>query len=98
MKLLEYLTTRIGFIAAHLLAGVMCIAVIQLDLLRTGGDGLTRGSSVISLCYSVLLIMALAVDYLKQKPLSAYMGDAIRDPLQWCASSRRANSRAAPCR
>ncbi|NMB13240.1 MAG: hypothetical protein GX977_13280 [Firmicutes bacterium] len=58
MKLLEYLTTRIGFIAAHLLAGVMCIAVIQLDLLRTGGDGLTWGSSVyIFVLHSVLLIM-----------------------------------------
>ncbi len=85
MKLLEYLTTRIGFIAAHLLAGVMCIAVIQLDLLRTGGDGLTWGSSVyIFVLHSVLLIMALAVDYLKQKPFYRRIREIAdsRDPLQ----------------
>lgn len=63
----------------------MCIAIIQLDLLRTGGDGLTRGSSLyIFVLHSVLLIMALAVDYLKQKPLCRRIREIadIPEPLQ----------------
>lgn len=67
MKIREYLAARLGFIVAHLLAGALCIAVIQLDLLSTGGLGLTRGSSIyIALLHLAMLVLALAADYSKQ--------------------------------
>ena len=69
MKILDYLATRVRFIAAHLLAGAVCITVIQLDLLQTGGDGLTWGSSLyIAILHTVLLAFALAMDYSRQRP------------------------------
>ena len=69
MKIRDYLATRLAFIIAHLLAGALCIAVIQLDLLQTGEAGLTRGSSIyIAVLHLAILFVVLAVDYSGQNP------------------------------
>lgn len=81
MKILDYLITRLSFIAAHLLGCVLCIAVIQLDLLQTGGDGLTWGSSLyIIILHTALLVMTLTLDYLRQRPFYKRMQEITRAP------------------
>lgn len=84
MKIRDYLATRLTFIVAHLLAGALCVAVIQLDLLRTGGAGLTRGSSIyIAVLHLAALIVALGIDYSKQNPFYRRMREiaVAPDPL-----------------
>ncbi|MEA4884011.1 MAG: sensor histidine kinase [Clostridia bacterium] len=67
MSILDYLGSRATFIIFHLLAGALGIAVIQLDLLRTGERGLTPGSAAyIVVLHTAALIVALAIDYSRQ--------------------------------
>ncbi|MDD2202487.1 MAG: sensor histidine kinase [Firmicutes bacterium] len=81
MKIREYLAARLGFVVAHLLAGALCIAVIQLDLLSTGGLGLTRGSSTyIALLHLAMLVPALAADYSKQNRFYTRMREIAQAP------------------
>ena len=81
MRIRDYLVTRLGFIVAHLLAGVLCITVIQLDLLRTGGIGLTQGSSIyIIVLHTALLAIALAIDYSNQTPFYRRMTEIAGAP------------------
>ena len=81
MKIRDYLATRLHFVTAHLLAGALCIAVIQLDLLQTGGDGLTWGSCLyIATLHTVLLAFALALDYSKQRSFYNQMREITHAP------------------
>ena len=67
MNILEYLASRAVFMIFHLLAGALGIAVIQLDLLRTGGPGLTYGSAAyIVVLHIAMLAIAMVIDYSRQ--------------------------------
>lgn len=67
MNILEYLASRAAFITFHLFAGALAIAVIQLDLLQTGGSGLTYGSSAyIVVLHVAMLGIAVVIDYSRQ--------------------------------
>jgi len=67
MNILEYLASRCAFIIFHLFAGALGIAVIQLDLLRTGGPGLTYGSAAyIVVLHVAMLATAVVIDYSRQ--------------------------------
>ena len=67
MSILEYLASRAAFIIFHLFAGALGIAVIQLDLLQTGGSGLTYGSSAyIVVLHVAMLGIAVVIDYSRQ--------------------------------
>jgi len=67
MNILEYLASRAAFIIFHLFAGALAIAVIQLDLLQTGGSGLTYGSSAyIVVLHVAMLGIAVVIDYSRQ--------------------------------
>ncbi len=67
MNILEYLASRAAFITFHLFAGALGIAVIQLDLLQTGGSGLTYGSAAyIVILHVAMLGIAVVIDYSRQ--------------------------------
>jgi two-component system OmpR family sensor kinase len=67
MSILEYLASRSAFIIFHLFAGTLGIAVIQLDLLGTGGSGLTYGSATyIVVLHVAMLAIAMVIDYSHQ--------------------------------
>jgi len=67
MSILEYLASRSAFIIFHLFAGALGIAVIQLDLLQTGGPGLTYGSAAyILVLHAAMLAVAVVIDYSRQ--------------------------------
>jgi len=67
MSILEYLASRAAFIIFHLFAGALGIAVIQLDLLQTGGPGLTYGSAAyIVVLHVAMLGIAVVIDYSRQ--------------------------------
>ncbi len=67
MSILEYLASRAAFIIFHLLAGALGIAIIQLDLLGTGGPGLTYGSAAyIVVLHTAMLAIAAVIDYSRQ--------------------------------
>ena len=67
MNFLDYLASRSAFIIFHLFAGALGIAVIQLDLLQTGGPGLTYGSSAyIVVLHVAMLGIAVVIDYSRQ--------------------------------
>ncbi len=67
MSILEYLASRAVFIVFHLFAGALGIAVIQLDLLQTGGSGLTYGSAAyIVVLHVAMLGIAVVIDYSRQ--------------------------------
>jgi len=67
MNILEYLASRAAFIIFHLFAGALGIAVIQLDLLQTGGSGLTYGSAAyIVVLHVAMLGIAVVIDYSRQ--------------------------------
>ena len=74
MSILEYLASRSAFIIFHLFAGALGIAVIQLDLLQTGGPGLTYGSAAyIVVLHAAMLAVAVVIDYSRQY---AFLGRA----------------------
>ena len=67
MNFLDYLASRSAFIIFHLFAGALGIAVIQLDLLQTGGPGLTYGSAAyIVILHVAMLGIAVVIDYSRQ--------------------------------
>jgi signal transduction histidine kinase len=67
MSILAYLASRAAFIIFHLFAGALAIAVIQLDLLQTGGSGLTYGSAAyIVVLHAAMLGIAVVIDYSRQ--------------------------------
>ena len=67
MNILEYLASRAAFIIFHLFAGALAIAIIQLDLLQTGGPGLTYGSAAyIVVLHVAMLGIAVVIDYSRQ--------------------------------
>jgi len=88
MSILEFLAARFAFIACHMLAGGLAVAVIQLDLLRSGGPALTAGSAAyIFVLHVAALATALALDYRPATVLPSRQRDrrrrrpAGRDPL-----------------
>ena len=67
MSILEYLASRSAFIIFHLFAGALGIAVIQLDLLQTGGPGLPYGSAAyILVLHEAMLAVAVVTDASRQ--------------------------------
>ena len=67
MSILDYLASRAAFIIFHLFAGALAIAIIQLDLLQTGGPGLTYGSAAyIVVLHVAMLGIAVVIDYSRQ--------------------------------
>lgn len=84
MSILELLAARFAFIACHMLAGGLAVAVIQLDLLRSGGPALTAGSAAyIFVLHVAALATALALDYRRQQPFCRRASEiaAADDPL-----------------
>ncbi|MCK9222590.1 MAG: sensor histidine kinase [Limnochordia bacterium] len=80
MRMLDYLYSRAAYIIGHLLACILCLCVIQLDLLQTGQRGLTIDSAIyIVVLHVAVLVVVLIIDYSRQNQFYQQMSNMSDD-------------------